>query len=120
VRDLEAGLADGFVAVEQEIEVDRAGTPPLRAGTVAAEAPLDLEQAVEEIPRTQARLDFGHPVHEPRLFDVPDRIRLTEGRNRHDGDPVELVHTRQRLAERRLALAEVGAEANVRPHERSP
>ena len=67
----------------------------------------------------QVRLDLGGPVHEPRLVDVPDRIRLAEGGNRHDGDPVELAQTRQRLAESRLALAEVGPEADVGARPRS-
>ncbi len=67
--------------------------------------------------RTQARLDLGGPVHEPRLVDISDRIRLAEGRNRHDGDAVELAQTRQRLAESCLPLAEVGAEADVGDHE---
>jgi hypothetical protein len=113
VRDLEARLADDLVAVEQEIEVDRAGTPPLLAGTVAAEAPLDLEQAVEELARTQVRLDLGGPVHEPRLVDVPDRIRLAEGRDGDDRDPVQRVQAPERLPERRLPVAEVRPEADV-------
>jgi len=120
VRDFEAGLADGLVAVEQEIEVDRAWAPPLLAGTVAAEAPFDLEQALEELPRPKAGLELGSRVHEPRLVGVSNGISLAEGRNRHDGDLVELAQTRESLAESRLALAEDGAEAPVGTHEKSP
>ena len=80
-------------------------------------APTTEPPTSTEAEPTQARLDLGGPVHEPRLVHISDRIRLAEGRNRHDGDAVVLAQTRQRLAESCLALAEVGAEADVGDHE---
>src|SRR4029079_6640581 len=40
--------------------------------------------------------------------------------NRHGGDPGGVAQTAQRLAESRLALTEIGAEAHVGAHEIHP
>jgi hypothetical protein len=44
MRDGEARLVDDLVAVEDEVEVDGAGPPPLFAGPIAAKRPLDLKE----------------------------------------------------------------------------
>ena len=55
MRDDEPRLVDLLVAEEEEIEVDRA-RPPLPPGPFAAEAPLDVEQSIEEGARRRARV----------------------------------------------------------------
>ena len=52
VRDDEARLVDLLVTEEQQVEVDRP-RPPLPPRALAAEAPLDVEQPVEEGARAE-------------------------------------------------------------------
>src|SRR5438552_6680521 len=107
MRDHEAGFGELLVAVEQQVEVDRAR--PV-AGPLARppQCALDLEQAVEEDTRRLDGLELGDGVEEARLVGIAPRLRLEQ---RGDTRGAEEL---QRSADRRLAVAEVGPEPDVR------
>src|SRR5581483_6725689 len=113
--DLQAFLTNLEVVVEQEIEVEGAWAPARDGVPVAAESGLDPKQRGEQLAGRKLGVHDGSAVQEPRLIEVPDRVGLAEARDRDEvdsGRPRELV---ERGANGRLALAEVGAEAEVRP-----
>src|SRR5205807_8724362 len=85
MRDGQARLVHDLVAVDQEIEVDRARAPEL--GSHSAEPALDREDAVENLMGTQACGDSYRSVEEARLLDRADRLRVAERRDRDDVDP---------------------------------
>ena len=69
------------------------------------------EQRVEQLAGGELGLERGGAVQEARLVDDADRIGLAQ---RRDGDdPVPARRERSSAADRRLAVAEVGAEADV-------
>jgi hypothetical protein len=68
----------------------------------------------------EARLEFGGGVLEARLVDLADRIRLPEGRDGNDFDPIRPGQPFQGLLQRRFALTEIRPETNVCAHENSP
>ncbi len=110
VRDREARLVDDLVAVEEQVEIDR---PRAVAWAVAgpAERALDLEQRVEQLPRAELGLDCGRALRNARLVVVPPRFRLPERGNGNDDHA--LAEQLERPPQRRLAVAEVRAEADV-------
>src|SRR4029079_6780921 len=90
----------------------RARAPAL--GALAAELAFDGEQRFQQLARGELRLEGCGAVQERRLVDDPDRIGLAQ---RRDGDdPGQRVECR---ADRRLAVAEVGADTDVRAGHRS-
>src|SRR5438105_8712457 len=112
MRNCQARLVDGLVAVEQQVEVDRARpeTRPRAADT--AEPALDLEQSLEELARRQRGLELRGAVEKARLVEVPDRLRLAQGRDGHYLDPVlgrELLQGDRDLT---LRFSEIGADAD--------
>jgi subtilisin family serine protease len=111
VRNAEARLANRLVAVEEQVEVDRARA---EAGAAAhpAEAALDVEEPAEELGRRELRLDLGGRVEEARLVDESDRHGLAERRDAPQLDARLPGEQLERLPERRLAVAEVRAEAD--------
>src|SRR5436305_1304888 len=111
VRQLESRQLELHLVVEEQVEVDRARAVARRA--LAAELLLDLEQPVEKHDRGQLRVDRGDAVQEPRLVDEADRLRLAQGR---ECDEPHLRRLRDELdgtMDRRLRVADVGAEADV-------
>ena len=100
-------LVDHLVAVEQQVEVDRARPPALPA--LAPQPTLDGEEDVEQLPRRELGLERGDAVQKPRLVGDADRIRLAQGR---DGDDARELCDRR--TDRLLAVAQIGAEADVR------
>jgi len=67
MRDGQARLVDRLLAVEQQIEVDRA-RPEARAFPAdTAEPALDLEQTLEELARRQRGLELRGDGDEPTL-----------------------------------------------------
>ncbi len=69
---------------------------------------LDREEDVEELPRRKLGLEHGDAVEEPRLVGDADRIGLAQRRDADDsGKPCD------RRLNRRFAVAEVGAQADV-------
>jgi len=111
VRHAQAGGVDRLVAVEQQVEVDRARAEA-RARSLAAQGLLDGEQPIQELARRERRLELGRAVQEARLVQVADGVGLPEG-----GDGAELdaglgCEEVERPAERRLPVAEVRAQAD--------
>jgi hypothetical protein len=110
VRDGQPRLVDRIVAEDEEVEIDRPGPPPLPA--LSPEPSLDLEQHPEERVGRQVGLDPGGGVEKAGLGGDPDRLGLV---NRRDGrHPHALLEQLQRLPKRRVAIAEVGTERDVR------
>src|SRR5581483_12113859 len=117
MRNLEPGLADLPVAVQQQVQVDRARPEP-RPAPRAAETPLDREQPVEEFACGQAGLDGGGRVQEARLLGEPDRRRVAEGRDADDLDARLGRELLERRSQHGLAIAEVRPQADERPGHR--
>jgi hypothetical protein len=111
VRHLEAGRVDRLVAVEEQVEVDRARAEA-RPPPLAAQSPLDGEQAVEELTRRERRLELGRAVQEARLVEVVDGIGLAKGRNGAELDAGLGREQVEGSAERRLPVAEVRTQAD--------
>src|SRR5262245_17904948 len=109
--NVQARLGDLAIAVDQEVEVDRAGAPAHVPH--ATELLLDLEEAVEQLASRQPRLDGDGAVEESGLVHDPDRVRLLQLR---DGEHVDALGFREQLdrpEERDLAWTEIRAEAHV-------
>ena len=109
MRHGQARLVDRLLAVEQEVEVDRARAVARPRPTLAAELALDLEQAVEQLAWAELCLDLRHGVEERRLVLVAPRLRLADRRQPAGADALG------RLPDRPLAVAEVRAEPDVGP-----
>ena len=86
MRDGQAGLVDDLVAVDEEVEVDRARAEPRAFAAHAAEPALDREQPLQELARLQLGVELRDAVEEVRLVQVADRLRLAEARNGHERD----------------------------------
>ncbi len=68
MRDFEGGLADDEVAVEEDVEVEGAGTVGEGGGAVAAEVALDGEEGVEEWARGERGFECDDGVKEAGLI----------------------------------------------------
>ena len=111
MRNPQARLVDDLVAVEEEVEIDRARAVAL--GADATETLLGGEEPVEYLPWCESRLEPRGRVQKARLLDDADRIGLA---NRRDGDDLDVVVGLQpveRLANQALAVAEVRPDADV-------
>jgi subtilisin family serine protease len=113
--DLEPRLVDPGLAVEEQVEIERPRALGGDEGPVPPEPRLDHEQEVEEIPGRQAALEGGGPVQETRLVGVAKGRRVDERRDRDHVEALRRVELGERGPDRRLAVAEVGAEADVCP-----
>jgi subtilisin family serine protease len=117
--DLEPRLVDPGLAVEEQVEIERPRALGGDEGPVPPEPRLDHEQEVEEIPGRQAALEGGGPVQETRLVGVAKGRRVDERRDRDHVEALRRVELGERGQDRRLAVAEVGAEADVCPGHRA-
>jgi hypothetical protein len=115
--DAQAGLVDRFLAVEQEVEVDRPRAPALLRGAVSAQATFDLQEALEELARRKVCLELGDGVQELRLVGDAHRICLP---HRRATDRTELYEQLERPADVLVPVAEVRADAHVRNHPKGP
>ena len=77
MRHMEARLVDRLLAVEEEVEVDRARAEA-RARPLAAQRLLDGEQPIQELTWRERRLELRRAVQEARLLEVADGIGLAE------------------------------------------
>jgi hypothetical protein len=112
MRHFETGLRDRLLAVEQEIEIERARALERRGCPVAAEGPLELEQRGQKRLRREGRLEFHRAVEEAGLVQVADRLRVAKARDLSHFRPGEAAEPAHRRTQRRLAVAEVRAEAD--------
>jgi hypothetical protein len=76
MRNDEIALGQAHVPVEQEVDVDRTGTPARSID--AAECLLDGARPLEDLARRQARLDGDARVEERRLLGETERRRLVD------------------------------------------
>jgi len=118
VGNLQAGLVDDLVAVQQEVEVDRPRAA-WRSCAGAAEGLLDLEEPVEQVSRRKARVDRHRAVQEARLVGDPNRVGHAKARDADDFDLTVCLEQPHGAVQHRLAVAEIRAEPDVRLHERS-
>ena len=111
-------LVELRVREEEQVEVDRPRAEP-RPLAGPAEPLLDGEERVEEAARVELRLHRRRRVEEARLVDLADRLRFAKGRNGDDPYAGRRVERRERGPHRRLAIAEVRADPDVRHVHRS-
>src|SRR5262245_36348576 len=112
MRDAQTRLVDPAITVDEQIEGHDA-RPPANVA-YATEPALDLEEAVEQLPRRQGRLQCDRAVEEQRLLDDADRRRLPELRDGTNLDTLRLGEQVDGAEQRDLARADVRAEPNVR------
>src|SRR5690348_658597 len=105
---MDARLVDRLVAVDEQVEVDRA-RPEARARPLAAQRLLDGEHPLQELAGRERRLELCRAVQEARLVEVADGVGLAEGRDGAELDPGLGREQVERLPERGLTIAEVGA-----------
>ena len=117
MRHGQARLVQYDLAVDEQVEVDRPRAPPF-AGAIATERLLDREEDIEQRPRLEAGLELDDAVQVPRLLDRPPRVRLAEPRDRRDLDARIGPEQVDRPTDRRLPVAEVRSDADVRAHDR--
>lgn len=105
---------DASIPVEEQIEVDRAGSPARRVGAaIATEPPLDLLQSAQEIERRQPAAKLERRVQISPLAERPDRRGLEDGRGREHKQvrlPVERPDDRRKG---RLAIPEIRADRDI-------
>ena len=119
MRYAEPRLVDDLVPVEEQVEIDG---PRAETGAVArsAERTFDREQPGEQLAGPEVGLQHHGRVQKARLILDSHRVRLSEARDGEHLDCGIVGEVRDRAPERRLAVAQVRAEADVRPrHERA-
>src|SRR4051794_23523332 len=114
VWNLEAGLVELGLPGEKEVEIE--GARALRGDRLAAAAEplLDPEEQGEQLARGQGRVDCNDAVHEARLVEEADRIRLDQGRDAGDLYTVFRTQRFDGVAEGSRPVAEVRAKGYVR------
>src|SRR5207248_5604580 len=109
--NLEPLLVDDAVAVEEEIEIDLARTPPFPAHP--SEPLLDLEQP----PQRRARREQGCEAHrgvEEAPLRRADRDAVPDVRDGAHPEPRLAIEPRERRAQVSHPIAEVGPETDIR------
>ncbi len=112
----EVGLVDLGVVDEEDVDVERAGAPPL-----AGHPPRLLLQTLgdlEQLARGAIRVDGDDGVQVVGLLGPADRCRLVDGRHGHDPDPVGGGEPVDGGLQGAGPVADVGTEAEVRPPRR--
>ncbi len=104
------GRVEDGIAVEQDVEVDDAGTVGDGGGAVAAHLLLDGEEGGEELGGWEWSAQQGGGVEEMRLIEVADRGGVLEGRDLLHF--AEGAHVFDGGAEIGFAVSEVGAEGD--------
>jgi subtilisin family serine protease len=112
VRNAQARLVDDLVAVEQEVQVDRPWAVPLAAPD-ASKLLLDHQQALQEWAWSELRRQPDGRVEETRLVDDADGIGLADRGHSLDLQLGIAGEKRKRVADRRVALAEIRTDADV-------
>jgi hypothetical protein len=113
VREPQPRLVHGLVAVDEQIEVDRARSPAL-AFPNSSQLPLDPQQDLQQAAGRQLGLDRDGAVQERRLVDDADGRGLAELRHLEDLDFRLRCEQVDRSQDRDLLRAEVSSEADVR------
>ena len=109
----QVGLVDLVVAGEQDVDVERAGPPPL-----AGDPPRLVLQTLghlEQLAGRAIRFDGDDRVEVLGLLGPADGVRLVDGRDRHDGDAVGGGEPVDRCLQGAGPVADVRTEPEVRP-----
>jgi hypothetical protein len=112
VGNLQPWLRDRLVAVEQKVKIERSRPPRRDAAAVTSEEALELEQRVEQLPRREVRLELRGAVEKPGLVDEPDRVGVTQLRDRHHLGSGQAPRPSERCAQGSFAVTEVRAETD--------
>jgi hypothetical protein len=104
-------IVDLLVAVEKEIEVDRARPEPL--GSNPAELAFDALQRFEQRVRLELRGDLHDGVQEVALFRAADRRGLVDARGADDANVRRTRQVPHRSAEVLQPVAHVRADTDV-------
>ncbi len=112
VWEREPGLVHGDALDQQQVEIHGAWSIS-RSLACPAELTLDMQQRAEQCLRRQRRLDGDCSVEEPRLVEVPDRIRLPERRDRNDRDLCLVPEELERARKRSSPVAQICSEPDV-------
>src|SRR6266536_6605180 len=105
--NLEPGLGDRLIAVEQQVEVECPRPMGRYGAAVAAERSREAEQGLQQLAWRELRLQLHCAVEKSWLFEVPDGLRVPEGRDGRHLCPRQSAEPPDRSPERPLAIAEV-------------
>src|SRR5690349_13170158 len=107
-------LADDLLPVQEEVEIDRARPVP-RTGARAPELALDVEQHGEQVLRAERGVNRRDTVQKRRLVAIAPGLRLAQPRDGHELHTGPLDEQLERAGDRRLAVAQIRPDADVRP-----
>src|ERR1043166_5823946 len=115
MRKRKTPVVDDRVAIEEQVEIERARTFGYRA--LPPEPGFDVEADVEQVVGTRKRArQLDDAVEKVRLVEIIDGLGLVDRReSRPRGNGVEQVP--YAVVEHSRPVAEVRPEANVRGHE---
>src|SRR5205814_7410989 len=100
------------VAVEQEVQIERARALRRPRAPVSSEGALELEQCAQQRAGRQRRLELYGPVEETGLVEVVDGLGVAEARDALDLDLREPTHAADRCPQRLPPLSEIGSQAD--------
>ncbi len=110
MRHFQALLLDGFFSIEEQIQVDHPGPPPLFSD--AAHFLLDFQEEREQLPGAHAAFEGENGVDEGRLLNGPHRLCAVEGRCAEKFYARAFLQRILRLLNLANRLAEVRARAD--------
>src|SRR6476646_4937496 len=113
MRDLEGVLVDRLIAVEQQVEIDRARSVTGAFAPDAAEVALDLQQEVQQLAWGPGRRQARRRIEKARLILVADRVRLDRKSRAQERRPLVLVDSAEGCCDHPFALSQIGAESDI-------
>ena len=108
----EPGLVDAAAAVDQQVEIEQAGSPALWTA-FAASAAFDLEQLSEERTGIQSSAHSQHRIQVGRLGYGTDRLGLVDSRFSAHLDAGDLGERRLCKAQLGGSISQVRTEGNI-------
>ena len=115
MRDFKAGLGEHETAIEEDVEVEGAGSVGDGSGAIASEGALDGEKSVEKWARRKIGFKSDDGVEEARLIGEADGLSGIERGTR--GDAAERANLLKGRGERSIGrpggAGKVGAESDV-------
>ena len=114
MRNDQRVLVDAAVGKEQQVEVERP-----RLAALSAPDPtllgLDLQQALQQGPRLQSRLDLRDHIQVGALGERPHRVGLVDSRHLEPLNPARCAERLERAPQVGLPVAQVRAERDEGP-----
>src|SRR5271157_4516629 len=108
--DLQLGSGDGFVVVEEDVEINEARA--FGEGFLAAHGGFDGVELLQEIERGQNSLRFEGGVEEPGLFEIINGLGFVDAGNFQDAD-AGIFEKTNGFAKVVIAIADVGSQRDV-------